>query len=78
MSLADKLEDKKVLVTGVTGFVGEALLHLMLGEVPGTTVVALVRPKGSLTGTDRIAQLLEKDDLQPFYGEGTGTPTPRR
>ena len=71
MSLADKLKDKKVLVTGVTGFVGEALLHRIIGDLPGTTVVAIIRPKGSLTGTDRMAQLLKKDIFKPFYGEGT-------
>ena len=71
MSLADKLTGKKVLVTGVTGFVGEALLHRILGDLPGTTVVAIIRPKGSLTGTDRMAQLLKKDIFKPFYGEGT-------
>jgi len=72
VSLADKLKDKKVLVTGVTGFVGEALLHRIIGELPGTTVVAIIRPKGSLTGTARMAQLLKKDIFKPFYGEGTG------
>ncbi|HET6741083.1 MAG TPA: SDR family oxidoreductase, partial [Kribbella sp.] len=71
MSLADKLKDKKVLVTGVTGFVGEALLHRIIGDLPGTTVAAIIRPKGSLTGTDRMAQLLKKDIFKPFYGEGT-------
>nr|WP_202885545.1 HAD-IB family hydrolase [Kribbella sandramycini] len=69
--MADKLKDKKVLVTGVTGFVGEALLHRMIGDLPGTTVVAIIRPKGSLTGTARMAQLLKKDIFKPFYGEGT-------
>ncbi|MFC6156716.1 HAD-IB family hydrolase [Kribbella jiaozuonensis] len=71
MSLADKLKDKKVLVTGVTGFVGEALLHRIIGDLPGTTVAAIIRPKGSLTGADRMAQLLRKDIFKPFYGEGT-------
>ena len=71
MSLADKLKDKKVLVTGVTGFVGEALLHRIIGDLPGTTVVAIIRPKGSLKGTARMAQLLKKDIFKPFYGEGT-------
>ncbi|WP_246486245.1 SDR family oxidoreductase [Kribbella qitaiheensis] len=71
MSLADKLAGKKVLVTGVTGFVGEALLHRMIGELPDTTVVAIIRPKGSLKGTDRMAQMLKKDIFKPFYGEGT-------
>ena len=71
MSLADKLDGKKVLVTGVTGFVGEALLHRIIGDLPGTTVVAIIRPKGSLTGADRMAQMLKKDIFKPFYGEGT-------
>jgi alcohol-forming fatty acyl-CoA reductase len=71
VSLADQLAGKKVLVTGVTGFVGEALLHRILGDLPGTTVVAIIRPKGSLSGTARMAQMLKKDIFQPFYGEGT-------
>ena len=49
-----------MLLTGVTGFVGEALLHLMLAEVPGVRVTVLVRPKGSTTGTARTASLLKK------------------
>jgi HAD superfamily hydrolase (TIGR01490 family) len=69
--LAEKLADKKVLVTGVTGFIGEALLHRIIGELPGTTVVAIIRPKGSLTGTDRLKQLLRKEIFQGFYGENT-------
>ena len=58
--MAGLLEGKHVLVTGVTGFVGEALLHLMLTEVPGVRVSLLVRPKGSTSGTARIASLLGK------------------
>lgn len=59
-SVAERLAGKHVLVTGVTGFVGEALLHLMLTEVPDVRVSLLVRPKGSTTGTARIAALLKK------------------
>ncbi|MCY7397127.1 MAG: HAD-IB family hydrolase [Nocardioides sp.] len=59
-SIAERLRGQHVLVTGVTGFVGEALLHLMLSEVPGVRVTLLVRPKGSTPGTARIAKLLEK------------------
>ena len=70
MSLAEQLKGKKVLVTGVTGFVGEALLHRIIGDLPHTTVVAVVRPKGSLSGADRMAQLLNKDIFKPFHGEG--------
>ena len=59
-SVAERLDGQHVLVTGVTGFVGEALLHLMLTEVPGVRTSVLVRPKGSTTGADRVAKLLEK------------------
>lgn len=58
--MAERLAGKHVLVTGVTGFVGEALLHLMLTEVPDVRVALLVRPKGSTSGEARIAALLKK------------------
>lgn len=66
MSLADELTGKKVLITGVTGFVGEALLHRILGDLPGTTVAAIIRPKGSQSGADRMEQLLKKDIFKDF------------
>ncbi len=58
--VAERLAGAHVLMTGVTGFVGEALLHLMLSEVPDVRMSVLVRPKGSISGSDRIAKLLEK------------------
>lgn len=64
-SVAERLAGQHVLMTGVTGFVGEALLHLVLTEVPGLRLSVLVRPKGSITGQARIAKLLEK----PIFAE---------
>ena len=58
--MAQRLDGQHVLLTGVTGFVGEALLQLMLSEVPGVRVTVLVRPKGSTSGASRIATLLKK------------------
>uniref|UniRef100_UPI0035647EB4 SDR family oxidoreductase n=1 Tax=Nocardioides sp. TaxID=35761 RepID=UPI0035647EB4 len=58
--VAERLAGQHVLLTGVTGFVGEALLHLMLAEVPGVRTSVLVRPKGSTSGADRVAKLLQK------------------
>jgi len=58
--IAERLAGSKVLVTGVTGFVGEALLHLLLTEVPGVTIAALVRPKGETSGQARMHELLGK------------------
>ncbi|WP_122818030.1 HAD-IB family hydrolase [Nocardioides pantholopis] len=59
-TVAERLAGQHVLVTGVTGFVGEALLHLMLTEVPGCRVSVLVRPKRTTTGAARVAKLLAK------------------
>ena len=58
--IAGRLEGQHVLLTGVTGFIGEALLHRMLAEVPGVRVSVLVRPKGATSGAKRIATLLGK------------------
>jgi fatty acyl-CoA reductase len=58
--LAERLDGRRVLITGVTGFVGEALLHRLLHDVPGITPVVLVRPKAGQPGRDRIASLLAK------------------
>jgi alcohol-forming fatty acyl-CoA reductase len=60
LRLKQRLAGKRVLLTGVTGFVGEALLHRILGDLPDTNVVALVRRKGSLTARARMEQLLGK------------------
>ena len=58
--IAARLEGQHVLLTGVTGFIGEALLHLVLDRVPGVRVSVLVRPKGSTTAATRVAALLRK------------------
>ncbi len=58
--IADRLDGTKILLTGVTGFVGEALLHLLLTQVPGCSVAVLVRPKGSAGGVERVTRLLGK------------------
>ncbi|MFJ4984974.1 SDR family oxidoreductase [Streptomyces sp. NPDC088732] len=49
-----------VLLTGATGFVGQAVLERLLTDHPGTRVSLLVRGKGRQTGQDRLRQLLRK------------------
>ncbi|MGH3412052.1 MAG: HAD-IB family hydrolase [Marmoricola sp.] len=58
--LAERLRGRHVLLTGVTGFVGEALMLRLLAEVPGTTLTVLVRPKGSTGAEGRVRSLLCK------------------
>ncbi len=60
MRLRERLDGRRILLTGVTGFVGEALLQRLLTEVPGAQPVVLVRPKAGQAGRDRIAGLLAK------------------
>ncbi|MGH3425054.1 MAG: SDR family oxidoreductase, partial [Nocardioidaceae bacterium] len=72
MRLSERLADRRVLLTGVTGFVGEALLHRLLAEFPRTRIVALARPKGSLTARARMEQVLRKpvfESVRTQYGE---------
>ena len=59
-TIRERLAGRHVLLTGVTGFVGEALLHLLLTEVPDVRLSVLVRPKGSTSGVKRTEKLLEK------------------
>ncbi|MDQ1614242.1 MAG: alcohol-forming fatty acyl-CoA reductase [Actinomycetota bacterium] len=58
--LAERLRGKKILLTGVTGFVGEALLHRLLTQATDTSVAVLVRPKDAAGGRERVKGLLEK------------------
>ena len=59
-TIAARLDGQRVLLTGATGFVGEALLHLLLTEVPGCQATLLVRGKGSTSAEARVRTLLGK------------------
>ena len=58
--IAELLAGKKIAMTGVTGFIGEQMLWKFLTECPETTTAVLVRRKGSLSATQRVASLLKK------------------
>ncbi|TIC85712.1 HAD-IB family hydrolase [Nocardioides sp. GY 10127] len=70
--VAARLAGTHVLLTGVTGFVGEALLHLLLTEVPGVRATVLVRPKGAITGEQRTAKLLGKEIFSDVVASAGG------
>jgi alcohol-forming fatty acyl-CoA reductase len=58
--LRDLLAGKKIVMTGVTGFIGEQLLWKILTELPETTPSVLVRRKGSASARDRMIAVVKK------------------
>ena len=58
--LADLLAGKKIVMTGVTGFIGEQILWKVLAELPDTKVGVLVRRKGSSSARERVVSLVKK------------------
>ena len=62
--IAEALAGKRVLLTGVTGFVGEALLERILHDLPDTSVVVVVRARGGASALQRVQHLLTKPAFQ--------------
>jgi alcohol-forming fatty acyl-CoA reductase len=58
--LRDLLAGKKIVMTGVTGFIGEQLLWKILTELPQTSPSVLVRRKGSASARDRMIAIVKK------------------
>ncbi len=50
----------RILLTGATGFLGQAVLQALLESRPEDTVTVLVRPRGTQTGRDRVERLLTR------------------
>lgn len=55
-----------VLLTGVTGFVGQALLERLLLSYPATRISVLVRPRSDATAKQRLEELLGKPVFGPL------------
>ncbi|MFL6240995.1 MAG: HAD-IB family hydrolase [Actinomycetes bacterium] len=72
MRLREALSGKRILLTGVTGFLGEALLERLLSDVPDTQLVLLIRSRPSQTADDRVTELLTRPAfraLREVHGE---------
>jgi len=69
--LPDLLAGKKIVMTGVTGFIGEQLLWKILTELPETRPSVLVRRKGSASARDRMLGVVKKPIFNDIR-EGAG------
>ena len=58
------LAGRRLMLTGSTGFVGEALLERLLSDLPDTRLLLLVRSRDGSTARDRVQHLLTK----PAFG----------
>jgi HAD superfamily hydrolase (TIGR01490 family) len=73
--LRDLLAGKKIMLTGVTGFIGELLLWRILHDLPDTTAAVLVRRKGSADARHRTIGVVKKKifaELREPYGSPEG------
>jgi alcohol-forming fatty acyl-CoA reductase len=70
--LSVKLSGKRILITGATGFVGEALLERLLFDLPDTKIILVVRPRGITTAAQRVEHMLNGSTfgrLRERYGD---------
>lgn len=71
-SIVEALAGKRILLTGVTGFLGQVILERLLLDFPDTHTTVLVRSQTGATAHDRVAYLLRKpafEVLRGRYGE---------
>lgn len=60
--IAEQLANKRIAITGSTGFVGTALVERLLHSVPDCTLVLLVRPSKRHDATERVRREIFKNN----------------
>jgi fatty acyl-CoA reductase len=71
-SLVGRLSGSRILLTGVTGFLGQVVFERLIGDVPDAQIVLLVRSQTGSSPRDRVEYLFRKpafDLLRERSGE---------
>ncbi|MGZ8661358.1 MAG: HAD-IB family phosphatase [Actinomycetota bacterium] len=71
-SIVEKLSGKRILLTGVTGFLAQVVFERLLADFPETKVVLLVRSQTGATSRERVEYMLRKpafDTLRDRIGD---------
>ena len=71
-SIVERLSGAHILLTGVTGFLGQVVFERLLGDVPGSRICLLVRSQTGSTSRQRVEYLFRKpafDGLRARFGE---------
>ena len=73
--IKESLEGKKIAITGATGFLGTALVELLLREVKDVQLRLLIRPAGRRSAQKRLERDIFRNDafktLKDNLGEST-------
>ena len=59
-SIVEKLSGKRILLTGVTGFLGQVVFERLLADFPDTRIALLVRSQTGSSSHDRVEYLFRK------------------
>jgi len=67
-SIVKRLAGKRVFVTGVTGFLGQAVFERLLLDFPDTKIVLLVRPQLGSSGRQRVESMFGRPTFDVLRG----------
>jgi alcohol-forming fatty acyl-CoA reductase len=68
--IREALAGKRILLTGVTGFLGTALLERLLTDVPDSKLVLMVRGRFGSSPESRVRELLGRPAFEAFREAG--------